>query len=199
MWAYVVGWGLGWGNMKRGSLLLLLLLAFTNVAAGQQLGRELVESWRARQRPISDRASNVDRALHLMEIARYNFYVMGVVDTLPPYTMFCPESTVTRAQILDVVGRYLEAHPEQHHHAAWLLIIGALKEAFPCAPPADPCASWQRPVGLDYEAIARDRISGHSNPYWETLEEQHKQCDPVDFQEYEKKVKEAQSKLRSQQ
>lgn len=47
------------------------------------------------------------------------------------YTQCGPE-TVTNQQVTDIVVRYLAAHPEIRHTAAWALVGSALEQAFPC-------------------------------------------------------------------
>jgi hypothetical protein len=44
----------------------------------------------------------------------------------------CGSADVTLGQMVDVVRRYLEAHPELRHFPAEDLVAEALAEAFPC-------------------------------------------------------------------
>jgi hypothetical protein len=44
----------------------------------------------------------------------------------------CLPAESTRKQLVDVVKRWLDQHPEQRHYSAAGLIAQALSEAFPC-------------------------------------------------------------------
>src|SRR5262249_15835262 len=46
--------------------------------------------------------------------------------------MVCGLEDVTVKQLLDVVIRYLSAHPEERPLSAFSLVVAALDEAFPC-------------------------------------------------------------------
>lgn len=56
-------------------------------------------------------------------------YVIGVTDVITCFYDI-PDS-VSIGQLCDIVGRYIDAHPESRHMIAASLIIEALKEAFP--------------------------------------------------------------------
>jgi Rap1a immunity proteins len=58
-------------------------------------------------------------------------YVMGVASSLEG-SAFCFPAGVEKGQIVDVIKRWLEDHPELRHYAASSLITSALKERFPC-------------------------------------------------------------------
>lgn len=58
-------------------------------------------------------------------------YVTGVVDALSDI-YFCPDSNVTKGQLLDIVGKYLADHPEDRAQPANVLIVSALSKVFPC-------------------------------------------------------------------
>jgi len=64
-------------------------------------------------------------------------YIMGVHDTLNGEYFSSPKE-VTQDQILSIVEKYLEDHPEKRHYAAPSLIGQALQEAFPKKTPAFP-------------------------------------------------------------
>jgi hypothetical protein len=44
----------------------------------------------------------------------------------------CVPANVTGKQVIDVVTRYLQQHPEQRHYGAASLVAHALSENFPC-------------------------------------------------------------------
>ncbi len=45
---------------------------------------------------------------------------------------YCRPEKLPHGQFIRIVVRYLQQHPEQLHYSASLLILQALKEAFPC-------------------------------------------------------------------
>lgn len=64
-------------------------------------------------------------------------YVLGVVDTMAASRQLqpgiCLAATMTSGQLVDVVRRYLAAHPERRHFTAATIVAAALSNAFPCA------------------------------------------------------------------
>jgi hypothetical protein len=61
-------------------------------------------------------------------------YAVGVTELANASSgkAFCIPSEVTQGQVTDIVKRYLNAHPEQRHLDAWVLVLYALRESFPC-------------------------------------------------------------------
>lgn len=65
-------------------------------------------------------------------------FVIGVADSIhgskEPRTGFCYRrpNAVTTAQLVEIVHRYLEKRPQNHHLSAWSLTAAALSEAYPC-------------------------------------------------------------------
>ena len=59
-------------------------------------------------------------------------YVMGVTDALSLMGAICTPEHSTARQAIDVVVKYLRAHPEQRPLSAAMQVRGALQEAFPC-------------------------------------------------------------------
>jgi|SRR5882724_7127429 len=68
-------------------------------------------------------------------------YMRGIIDMheiyqatlLPTQRLFClPEDGIVMTQGVRSVLRYLQAHPELLHEPESLLIVMALREAFPC-------------------------------------------------------------------
>jgi Rap1a immunity proteins len=47
---------------------------------------------------------------------------------------FCIPDEVTRGQVVRVVIKYIDQHPEQTHELFGFLAYDALKEAWPCKP-----------------------------------------------------------------
>ena len=62
-------------------------------------------------------------------------WCFGVVYGLSLHPQICVPTQVPVVQEMDVVLKYLDAHPETRHRSFRLLALEALKEAFPC--PAD--------------------------------------------------------------
>jgi hypothetical protein len=77
------------------------------------------------------RLSAGSRETSTFKAGLFGGYVMGVHDALENRD-FCSPAGGTRSQILDVVTKYLEAHPEIRHKSGFALIIEALKKEFPC-------------------------------------------------------------------
>ena len=63
-------------------------------------------------------------------------YVVGVADRVGSdprsWSLICPEEHVTQGQMVKVVQKYLEDHPETLHFRAASLVVSALHQAFPC-------------------------------------------------------------------
>jgi len=59
-------------------------------------------------------------------------YVIGVTDALSLLGAICTPEHSTARQAIDVVVKYLQAHPEQRPLSAAMQVRGALQEAFPC-------------------------------------------------------------------
>lgn len=62
----------------------------------------------------------------------YIGYVKGVAEAGGD-VMFCIPKGVQFGQIMDIVGQYLEQHPERRHMRALYIVTIALDKAFPCA------------------------------------------------------------------
>jgi len=60
-------------------------------------------------------------------------WCFGVVYGLSLHPQICVPTQVPVVQEMDVVLKYLDAHPETRHKSFRLLALEALKEAFPCA------------------------------------------------------------------
>lgn len=58
-------------------------------------------------------------------------YVIGVSDAFTR-TIICPPNNVTRGQIIDITFLYLQNNPNIRQLPASVLVMNALKEAFPC-------------------------------------------------------------------
>jgi hypothetical protein len=71
-----------------------------------------------------------------MEADKRGFFygcVVAVAESFYDVNAYCPPQMVTRDQAVDLVQNYLIRHPEKRHLRATLLVVTALKEAWPCA------------------------------------------------------------------
>ena len=122
---------------RRMSRIWTILLAVCAVASmnpvvearsGYLSGSDLLESCKPR----------VIDAVYRLKVAECRGYVVGVADTFD-----CTRSVVggrwnsrvvvSQEELVNIVIRWLNAHPRQLHYQADGLIAAALSEAFPCA------------------------------------------------------------------
>ena len=61
-------------------------------------------------------------------------YASGIADTRPLFHNICLPDSSTYGQVELVVKKYLADHPDKLHQDAVILVLEALKEAFPCIP-----------------------------------------------------------------
>ncbi len=125
---------------------VLLMLFFTGSAFAQTQNRDgnsLLESCNAALKLIDDSSAQVDRG------AWYCVgYVQGIRESLDaqrllssstrtpdPSGINIPEQVENR-QVIRVVVRWLQNHPESLHEQKIVIMIWALREAFPAAPVA---------------------------------------------------------------
>ena len=59
-------------------------------------------------------------------------YVNGVADSMIYENIFCTPSNSTHERFTLIVKKYLSEHPDKLHIHAGVLILDALKDAFPC-------------------------------------------------------------------
>ena len=59
-------------------------------------------------------------------------YVNGVADSMIYENIFCVTSSSTHERFTRIVKDYLSEHPDKLHIHAGILVLDALKEAFPC-------------------------------------------------------------------
>ena len=63
-------------------------------------------------------------------------YVGGIAQTLhwvSDKNKICASENVTQKQVVSIVRKYMEEHPEMLHKRADMLVIIALRIAFPCS------------------------------------------------------------------
>lgn len=125
----------------------LILLLFTTSNADAKTGNEL----------LADCAADQGTATGQMQYLLCSEYIAGVVDTwdlvgslsiamsaeddgkINPdklrFTPVCRPDGVTVGQIVDIVVKYLENHPEERHEYAHKLVLTVLIENFKCEIP----------------------------------------------------------------
>ncbi len=59
-------------------------------------------------------------------------YVMGVFDATRSIA-HCPPDSITAGQVRDMVRQYMEGNPSTRHIVADVLVVGTLKQSWPCA------------------------------------------------------------------
>jgi hypothetical protein len=109
--------------MRRATLVAVALSCFVicSAEAGYKDGNSLLSDCEGRSRGDPGGRSQWGMCLG---------YILGVHDAHD--RAICIPDGVKSGQVLDVVKRYLRNHPEERHHQASSLVLGALKETFPC-------------------------------------------------------------------
>jgi hypothetical protein len=102
---------------------LIILTQFNAVYAGFfETGNSLLEQWHASKRLLQNRNSCADGIL----AAQFLGHATGVAALV-----FDMPGGVTTGQLLDIVGRYLDSHPQERHEAGAILVVRALGTVFP--------------------------------------------------------------------
>ena len=119
--------------MKTLMLVLLVTAAMLSTPVRAADGNELFKWGREWQR--SDTQTSRDAG-------SYTGYIQGLIDLhsdlsdpeigIIKLKVFCLPAGAQLDQALNIVIRYLEAHPEKHEFTASSLVASALWEAFPC-------------------------------------------------------------------
>lgn len=94
---------------------------------------------------IDKEAEKKTSVLEMQDVAVCLGYVRGVTDGISnevayasaitnqePPSPFCLPEKSTNGQLVRIVLKYIGNHPEEAHETTTLLIIAALKDAFPC-------------------------------------------------------------------
>jgi len=97
------------------SLIMLTSLSF----AGFIDGNELYDKYQKGQNNI------------LSAGGFYDGYVLGIFDAYYNI-LFCPPINIKSGQVLDIVLKYLQNHPEIRNKPADYIVIKALQEVWPC-------------------------------------------------------------------
>jgi len=108
------------------TLLVFLLILTASVSyAGFEVGNDLVQGWREHQKIMQHRTGEID----FMLASRFVGYVTGVFDATE-FLYDYPDG-LTKDQVAAIVGKYLDANPEEWSKGGPVLVIKALQEAFP--------------------------------------------------------------------
>jgi len=99
----------------------------------------------------SQEASDAVYCLGYMDSFLETFYFQYKARIVPAIPYCLPDEKVPRRDIVNVVVKYLEKHPEELQKPAGLHIIMALRETFPCNKEAD---------GKKPEAEVKNKQSG---------------------------------------
>lgn len=100
----------------------LIILTQFNAVYAWQTGNTLMEGWLASKRIIEQNEKFGDVPL----AARFLGYVTGIADV----AFYIPPGA-TAGQVIDVVGKYLDSHPEERHEPGYVLVVRALGSVFP--------------------------------------------------------------------
>jgi Rap1a immunity proteins len=105
---------------------VVLLCVWRYTHAGFWDGNELVKNLREGY----ERAERHDPNTNWLHDGLYTGFVVGVFDANSE--SFCRPDGVSVRQISTIVEDYLNAHPEQWSQPAHMLVMRALRAAFPC-------------------------------------------------------------------
>ena len=107
-------------------LIVVTLVFLINGVADAELysGQNLAEDWKAYK--IMAQPNPLKSPRLIQGMAHYTGYVAGVIDSYYDLLFFSPETTAK--QLIEAVGEYLDAHPEEWHEPAVNLVLRALRE-----------------------------------------------------------------------
>ncbi len=103
-----------------------LLTAASSSEAGFVNGQDLVNGWREHQKIMNDSPAVKD----YVSASHFMGYVTGVADALDTIMFDIPVGT-KKDQIMAIVGKYLENNPDKWRLNGNVLVVNALKAAFP--------------------------------------------------------------------
>lgn len=106
------------------SFLIFFITASISYAAFFETGAYLVKGWRSHQKVMLNQGSQID----YIQASEYVAYIKGVIDATEG-SYFLKEG-VTVDQVISIVGKYLDSHPEEWNEKGSDLIIKALNQAF---------------------------------------------------------------------
>ena len=104
-----------------------IAVATVNAGASFQNGNWLLSRLQEYGRPESVKRTLSEAFLE----GQASGYIQGAFD-MGAGAFFCPPNSVNVRQILDMVRQFLESNPARRHEPADVLVIDAMKTAFPC-------------------------------------------------------------------
>jgi len=108
--------------MKKIILVLILTLGLqASFKSGNDLAKDKVEY----EKPDNDKTKI------WYSSSAYINYIFGVHDSLEGI-FICTPNNVTGRQIIAIVGKYIDNHPEEWNKSALYLVVPPLANAFPC-------------------------------------------------------------------
>ncbi len=105
-------------------VIAVFVLTFQSAHAEFKTGNGLVTVWREYSK------ANAGNPYNENDDGFYTGYVAGICDA-NTHTLFNIPEGATIGQACDVVGKWLDKHPEELNKPARQLVVQALKEAFP--------------------------------------------------------------------
>ena len=112
--------------MKRTILVFLLATSLSELSWAQADGKTLHDAWQAYKNPSPEAA---------LQIGIYLGYLSGSVDQLYANPVVSKKIAfpdgLFAEQVANVVGSYLDAHPEEWNQPAAVLVVKALMKAWP--------------------------------------------------------------------
>ena len=102
------------------ALVVLFPASIANAYAKE--GRSLVHAMKVYNDPRNNLAFSA---------GNYVGYVEGIVDSTIG-THYCAPGDVSFQALLDIVSNYINNHPEISEISAYVIVVEALSEAFPC-------------------------------------------------------------------
>ena len=119
--------------MKRTCLLVVVLLNFTEPSAGQEpsatTGNTLIESCQIYVDSLPDPVSSNFLGGYCLGLVHG---VSDVAQVLGSPPLVCYPSGGTNSQLVRVVVKFLNDHPEALHKPDTVLVLEALNDAYPC-------------------------------------------------------------------
>ncbi len=109
--------------------LLFALYACSAAAEGYLDGNRLLQRYQAKKRMVDGKGDAL--SADAIDAGFYIGYVQGAAESLTD--LLCLPEKLTASHAEEIVGTYLESHPEKRQKPASFLVRKALAEAYPCA------------------------------------------------------------------
>jgi len=109
--------------MKKVLLVIALMMSWQSVYA-TPTGNGFVGQWQEYKK------YKAGQSYRIFDTAYYLGYVDGVSDAEDERWFSYPKETTT-GQLCHVVGKWIDDHPEKWAETPWVIVVTALKEAFP--------------------------------------------------------------------